>query len=196
MKNSKRIGSKVLAGAAASLAIVGLLVGTTEPATSASEAKPAMRLQEPRIRLVESESTEMPVRTVKPAPIATAEIKSVAQVQPQAAPKPKTKLQHKAASKPKAKPRSKSKTTVNIDGGLWDRIAACESSGNWSASNPSGKYTGGLQFDRATWLANGGGKYAPYAGAATKAQQIEIANVLKSRRGLAPWECAGKLGLR
>lgn len=190
MKNSKRVRSRILAGAAAGLAIAGLLVGTSEPAQSNNVAKPLPQIQESTIKLVESESTEMPRRIVKPAPTATAEIKAVAQVQPKAAPKPKTKAQKKSTPKPKHSNRN-----VSGDGGIWDRIAACESSGNWQASNPSGKYTGGLQFDRTTWLSNGGGKYAPYAGAATKAQQIEIANVVRSRRGLSPWECARKLGL-
>ena len=192
MKNSKRVKSRILAGAAAGLAIAGLLVGNSEPAQSNNVAKPLPQIQEPRILLVESESTEMPVKA--PDPIATAEIKTVAQVQPQAAPKPKPKTKAQKKSNPKPKPK-RSTTNTNVDGGVWERIAACESSGNWSASNPSGKYTGGLQFDRATWLSNGGGKYAPYAGAATKAQQIEIANVVRSRRGLSPWECARKLGL-
>jgi hypothetical protein len=193
MKNSKRVRSRILAGAAAGLAIAGLLVGTSEPAQSNNVAKPLPQIQGPTIKLVESESTEMPLRIKPMAPIATAEIKTVAQVQAKAAPKPRTKAQKKSTQKPKR--TYKNVNGGNVDGGVWERIAACESSGNWSASNPSGKYTGGLQFDRATWLSNGGGKYAPYAGAATKAQQIEIANVVRSRRGLSPWECARKLGL-
>jgi hypothetical protein len=196
MKNSKRVRSRILAGAAAGLAIAGLLVGTSESAQSNNVATPLPQIKPSTIKLLERESVDVPKRSVKAAPIVTAEIKTVAQVQPKAAPKPKTKSQKKSSQKPRPKHSYKNANSVNVDGGVWERIAACESSGNWSASNPSGKYTGGLQFDRATWLSNGGGKYAPYAGAATKAQQIEIANVVRSRRGLSPWECAGKLGLR
>ena len=42
----------------------------------------------------------------------------------------------------------------------WDRVAACESSGNWSINTGNGFY-GGLQFTTSTWLAYGGAKYAP-----------------------------------
>lgn len=70
----------------------------------------------------------------------------------------------------------------------WDGIAQCESGQNWHINTGNGYY-GGLQFDIGTWLGNGGGKYAPRADLATKAQQIEIANVLYSRRGLQPWGC-------
>lgn len=194
MKNSKRVRSRVLAGAAAGLAIAGLLVGTSEPAQSNNVAKPLPQIQESTIRLVESESTEMPLRIKPVAPIATAEIKTVAQVQPKPVSKPRTKAQKKSTPKPKHS--YKNVNGGNVDGGSWDTLAACESSGNWHASNPSGKYTGGLQFDRQTWLAYGGGKYAPYAGAATKEQQIEIAEKLKAARGYQPWECAKKVGLR
>jgi hypothetical protein len=188
MKNSKRVRSRILAGAAAGLAIAGLLVGTSEPAQSNNVAKPLPQVQEPRIRLVESESTEMPLRVVKPAPIAAAQIKTVAQVQPKPAPKPKTKAQKKSTPKPK-------RTYVNVDGGIWDRIAQCESTGNWSINTGNGYY-GGLQFNQSTWASAGGLKYAPRADLATKAEQIAVANNLRSKRGLQPWECAGKLGLR
>jgi len=192
MKNSKRVRSRVLAGAAAGLAIAGLLVGTSEPAQSNNVAKPLPQIQEPRIMLVESESTEMPVKA--PAPIATAEIKTVAEVkvQPKAVskPKPKTKAQKNSAPKPK-----RSNTNSNVSGGVWDRIAQCESTGNWSINTGNGYY-GGLQFNQGTWVSAGGLKYAPRADLATKAEQIAVAESLRSKRGLQPWECAGKLGLR
>lgn len=84
-----------------------------------------------------------------------------------------------------------------VSGSQWDILASCEAGGNWHARNPSGKYTGGIQADRATWLTNGGGKYAPIAGEASKEQQIEIGEVIKSQRGWSPWpQCSRKLGLR
>jgi uncharacterized protein YabE (DUF348 family) len=76
----------------------------------------------------------------------------------------------------------------------WDRIAQCESGGNWSINTGNGYY-GGLQFDYSTWLSNGGGQYAPRADLATKAQQIAVANVVYSHRGLSPWACAYILGM-
>ena len=72
---------------------------------------------------------------------------------------------------------------------MWDRIAQCESGGNWAINSGNGYY-GGLQFSGPTWLANGGGAYAPTANLATKAQQIEIANRLYAKNGLSDWGCA------
>lgn len=71
---------------------------------------------------------------------------------------------------------------------MWDRIAACESSGNWSINTGNGYY-GGLQFDNQTWLGAGGGRYASRADLASKAQQIAIANKVYADRGLQPWQC-------
>ena len=71
----------------------------------------------------------------------------------------------------------------------WDAVAQCESGGNWSINTGNGYY-GGLQFSSPTWLANGGGAYAPNASLATKAQQIDIANRLYAKNGLSDWGCA------
>ena len=77
---------------------------------------------------------------------------------------------------------------------IWDKIAGCESSGNWHINTGNGYY-GGLQFNNPTWLSNGGGAYAPRADLATREQQIAIADKVRAARGLEPWECAYKLGL-
>lgn len=71
---------------------------------------------------------------------------------------------------------------------MWDKIAQCEATGNWSINTGNGYY-GGLQFDIRTWLGAGGGAYAPNASLATKAQQIDIANRVYAQRGLQPWGC-------
>ncbi|WP_066286268.1 resuscitation-promoting factor [Arthrobacter sp. B6] len=71
---------------------------------------------------------------------------------------------------------------------MWDKIAQCESTGNWSINSGNGYY-GGLQFDIQTWIGAGGGAYAPNASLATKAQQIDIANRVYAQRGLQPWGC-------
>lgn len=71
---------------------------------------------------------------------------------------------------------------------MWEKIAQCESTGNWSINSGNGYY-GGLQFDIRTWLGSGGGTYAPNASLATKAQQIDIANRVYAQRGLQPWGC-------
>ncbi|WP_394941456.1 transglycosylase family protein [Psychromicrobium sp. YIM B11713] len=76
---------------------------------------------------------------------------------------------------------------------MWDRIAQCESGGNWAINTGNGYY-GGLQFDAGSWLANGGGAYAPRADLATRAQQIAVANTYYAKAGLGPWGCAGAAG--
>ncbi|MDQ4046743.1 MAG: transglycosylase family protein [Actinomycetota bacterium] len=76
---------------------------------------------------------------------------------------------------------------------MWDKIAQCESGGNWSINSGNGYY-GGLQFDIQTWIGAGGGQYAPNASQASKAQQIDIANRVYAERGLQPWGCGWAAG--
>lgn len=74
----------------------------------------------------------------------------------------------------------------------WDRIAACESGGNWSANTGNGYY-GGLQFSKGTWDAYGGGQYAAYPHQASKAQQIAIAEKVRAAEGgYGAWPVCGK----
>lgn len=76
---------------------------------------------------------------------------------------------------------------------VWDRLAQCESGGNWSINTGNGYY-GGLQFNLATWQSNGGSGY-PHQN--TREQQIAVAERLHAARGFNPWPaCADKLGLR
>jgi len=49
---------------------------------------------------------------------------------------------------------------------VWDRVAACESGGNWAINTGNGYY-GGVQFSAQTWRAFGGTRYAPSAGRAS-----------------------------
>lgn len=72
---------------------------------------------------------------------------------------------------------------------MWDRIAECESGGNWSINTGNGYY-GGLQFDIRTWLGAGGGDFASRADLASRAEQITVANRVYEDRGLQPWGCA------
>jgi uncharacterized protein YabE (DUF348 family) len=72
---------------------------------------------------------------------------------------------------------------------MWDRIAQCESGGNWHINTGNGYY-GGLQFDYGSWLANGGGDFAPRADLASREQQITVANRYYAKAGLGPWGCA------
>ena len=78
---------------------------------------------------------------------------------------------------------------------VWDRLAQCESGGNWAINTGNGYY-GGLQFNEGTWLSYGGGEYAPFAHQASREQQIATAERLHAARGFQPWPaCRRKLGL-
>jgi uncharacterized protein YabE (DUF348 family) len=72
---------------------------------------------------------------------------------------------------------------------MWDRIAQCESGGNWSINTGNGYY-GGLQFDISSWLANGGDDFASRPDLASRAEQITVANRYYAKSGLGPWGCA------
>ncbi|WP_120522836.1 resuscitation-promoting factor [Arthrobacter celericrescens] len=91
-------------------------------------------------------------------------------------------------TKERPAPETSSGPTGAPNEAMWDRIAQCESGGNWSINTGNGYY-GGLQFDIQTWLGSGGGAYAPNASLASKAQQIDIANRVYAERGLQPWGC-------
>ncbi|MGH3711703.1 MAG: resuscitation-promoting factor [Pseudonocardiaceae bacterium] len=82
------------------------------------------------------------------------------------------------------------------EGTVWDQLARCESGGNWAANSGNGYY-GGLQFDKATWSANGGSRFAPYPHQATREQQIAIAQQVRQARGnYHAWPtCSAKIGV-
>jgi hypothetical protein len=76
-------------------------------------------------------------------------------------------------------------------GNDWDAVAQCESGGNWSINTGNGYY-GGLQFSSSTWLAFGGGAYAPRADLAAKSQQIAIAEKVLAAQGKGAWPVCGR----
>ncbi|POX53080.1 peptidase [Streptomyces sp. Ru71] len=81
------------------------------------------------------------------------------------------------------------------DVGTWHKVAACESSGNWSINTGNGFY-GGLQFTQSTWAAYGGAKYAPRADLATRDQQIAVAEKVLEGQGPGAWPvCSARAGL-
>jgi peptidoglycan hydrolase-like protein with peptidoglycan-binding domain len=78
---------------------------------------------------------------------------------------------------------------------VWDRVAACESGGNWHISTGNGFY-GGLQFTNQTWNGFGGGRYAARADLASKGAQIAIAQKVLATQGPGAWPvCSVKAGL-
>ncbi|MFE6865829.1 transglycosylase family protein [Kitasatospora sp. NPDC057692] len=78
---------------------------------------------------------------------------------------------------------------------VWDKVAACEATGNWAINSGNGFY-GGLQFTSSTWAAFGGTAYAPQAHQATKAQQIAVGEKVLAAQGPGAWPvCSVKAGL-
>jgi uncharacterized protein YabE (DUF348 family) len=90
---------------------------------------------------------------------------------------------------------TKQQVTANFAGGstVWDRLAQCESGGNW-ATNTGNGYYGGLQFSLGTWQAYGGSGLPSNASRET---QIAIATKVRNASGgYGAWPaCAAKLGL-
>ncbi|MFB6847795.1 transglycosylase family protein [Streptomyces sp. NPDC056373] len=80
------------------------------------------------------------------------------------------------------------------DSGVWDRIARCESGGDWHINTGNGYY-GGLQFAPSTWNAYGGTAYAPTADRASKSQQIAVATKVQRAQGWGAWPvCSARAG--
>ena len=72
---------------------------------------------------------------------------------------PVSRIVH-VGTKPKPQPQPQpvaaaAAPNFSSGGSAWDRIAACESGGNWAANTGNGYY-GGLQFSLGTWQAYGG----------------------------------------
>ena len=80
---------------------------------------------------------------------------------------------------------------ANYAGGnsVWDRIAACESGGNWAANTGNGYY-GGLQFSLGTWHAYGGsGRPDQHS----RAEQIAVAERVRAAEGgYGAWPVCGR----
>ncbi|MEU3462369.1 transglycosylase family protein [Streptomyces sp. NPDC006733] len=80
------------------------------------------------------------------------------------------------------------------DSGVWDRIAKCESGGNWHINTGNGYY-GGLQFAAGTWRSYGGTQYAATADKASREQQIAIATKVQRASGWGAWPvCSRRAG--
>jgi hypothetical protein len=78
----------------------------------------------------------------------------------------------------------------------WDALRRCESGGNYSIRNRSGKYRGAYQFDRPTWDDVARQHHKHLVGtdpaAASPADQDAMALSLYQMRGAAPWPQCGR----
>ena len=73
-------------------------------------------------------------------------------------------------------------------GSAWDRIAQCESGGNWAANTGNGYY-GGLQFNLGTWQSYGGSGRPDQN---SREQQIAVAErVRQAEGGYGAWPHCG-----
>jgi hypothetical protein len=90
---------------------------------------------------------------------------------------------------------------VTTDGGYsdpdnpaaWDRLAQCESGGNWAANTGNGYY-GGIQFSLSSWQAVGGTGRPDQASRET---QIAMGQRLWNQGGWSHWPaCSSQLGYR
>lgn len=116
----------------------------------------------------------LPSSTPQPAPLTSSSTNNIQ-------PKPRV-------SPPKPKPVY----TAVSSGSVWDRLAQCESGGNWSINTGNGYY-GGLQFTLSTWRGVGGSGYPHQA---SREEQIARGQILQARSGWGQWPaCAAKLGL-
>jgi LysM repeat protein len=107
---------------------------------------------------------------------------------PSTAPPSSNTAEPQSISPPKPKPVY----TAVSSGSVWDRMAQCESGGNWSISTGNGYY-GGLQFTLSTWRSVGGSGYPHQA---SPEEQIARASILQARSGWGQWPaCAARLGL-
>lgn len=73
----------------------------------------------------------------------------------------------------------------------WDRVAQCESGGNWHTNTGNGYY-GGLQFSLPTWRSNGGHGMPNHN---SRGQQIAVANKVLHTQGIHAWPVCGKRGI-
>jgi resuscitation-promoting factor RpfB len=87
---------------------------------------------------------------------------------------------------------SSSGSSSTASGSVWDRLAECESGGNWSINTGNGFY-GGLQFSLSTWRAYGG-TGMPHE--ASREEQIAVAERVQDGQGWGAWPaCTSKLGI-
>ena len=116
---------------------------------------------------------------------------------PRAVPAPQqaaaTSAPQQVTADPGPAPATAPQVNTSQPAGVWDRLAQCESGGNWGANTGNGYY-GGLQFSLGSWQAVGGGGY-PHE--ASRGEQIARGQQLQAVQGWGAWpSCSSQLGLR
>ncbi|WP_304502042.1 resuscitation-promoting factor [Brachybacterium sp. FME24] len=200
-----------------------LLEGTTKTTTEGEKGSTEKVFAEKTVdgEVTESELVSEEVVTKPVAEVITKGTKPKPEPKPEPEPEPETETE----AEPEAQPEKKESETKSSDdsrsgstssrssersssgnsgasapsvsgGSVWDRLAQCESGGDWSINTGNG-FSGGLQFTKSTWLAFGGGDYAPVAHQATREQQIVVAKKVQAGQGWGAWpSCTSQLGIR
>lgn len=88
---------------------------------------------------------------------------------------------------------SQSVSSAPVGDSVWDRMAQCETGGNWQMRGSS--FSGGVGFANTTWNAFGGQQFASNAGLATREQQIVVAERVRAAVGFRAWGCAKRIGV-
>ncbi|GAA3605820.1 hypothetical protein GCM10022199_07190 [Marihabitans asiaticum] len=178
-KNGKQVSQKQTGSKVTSEPVAKIVVQGTKPKP---QPKPA-----PSSTKSSSSSTKSSSSSAKSSSSSTKSSSSSAK---SSTPAPKSSSTSSKRSSSSSSSSSSSGSGLNLArAAMWDRIAQCESTGNWSINTGNGYY-GGLQFNIGTWLSVGGGDFASRPDLASRAEQITVANRLYAQRGLQPWGCA------
>jgi len=170
-----------------------------EVTTKGTKKKPAPVVEEVEPKKVETESSS----DATSAPKSSSSNSSSEKKAEESSSKPssnKSESNESSSSSSKVEARSSGNGSGLLSGipqwkiDRFDQLAQCESGGNWSI-NTGNSFTGGIQFTRSSWLAAGGGKYAPEAYLATREEQIATGVQLQSMQGWGAWpSCSSKYG--
>lgn len=82
---------------------------------------------------------------------------------------------------------------TNNHAGTWERIAWCESGGQWNhppVTNRHGTFSGGVMIMHSVWRHYGGTQFASAPYLASRAEQIEISERILADVGWGAWQCA------
>lgn len=170
------------------------VTATPAPKTVTATATPATVTATETVSAAPATVTATATETVRATVTATPEpVRVTATVTAEPTPAPvRTETEAKAKS---VKTEAKSAPVVQKES-VWDRLAECESGGDWSI-NTGNNYFGGVQFAKTSWDAMGGQEFAAYPHQASKEEQIIVAERVLEVQGWKAWPaCSAELGLR
>jgi Transglycosylase-like domain len=180
---------RVLTTAVAALVAVAVLVGLIATTTGRSEAAAAGSRQPTATAQDRAE-----LRSFQGSPATLSRLATLAEAvaPPVTAPPTTTTAPPPPPAAPAPPPVASGYNDPN-NPAAWDRLAQCESGGNWAANTGNGYY-GGIQFSLSSWQAAGGSGQPDLASRVT---QIAMGQNLWHQGGWSHWPaCSLKLGYR